>query len=367
MLYDYLIVGTGICGSVLAERLDKSGASVLMVEKRGCVGGNMRCEEIEGITVHRYGAHIFRTSNPEVWSYVNRFVTFNRFTNSPIANYNGELYNLPFNMNTFYQLFGVITPEDARAAIEHDRVPCAEPKNLEQHVLNTVGKTIYEKLVKGYTEKQWGRKCTELPPETMRRIPVRFTFDNNYFNEKWQGIPNEGYNTLFDRMLRGIPVELNVDYIADRERLDKMARYVIYTGQLDALYGYSRGRLDYRTLRFEDVIINKNNSQGVAVMNYTDATTPFTRSIEHKHFVFGDDRDKTVVTYEYSDEWHDGAEPYYPIENERNLYLYGQYRHMAKNDGIITCGRLAEYKYYDMQDTIASALNLSKRLCRSWK
>lgn len=362
MQYDFLIVGAGLCGAVIAERLEKAGAKVLVVEKRLHTGGNVYCEEVEGITVHKYGAHIFRTNDPRIWAYVSGFVHFNRFTNSPVANYNGELYNLPFNMNTFYQLFGARTPQEAQEAIEHDTVPCDSPNNLEEYVLSVAGKTIYQKLVKEYTEKAWGKSCKELPVSTMRRIPLRFTFDNNYYNASWQGVPIEGYNRMIDRMLENVPVIVGVDYIANRDAFDRTAKKVVYTGQVDALFNYCYGKLSYRTLRFEEEVINKNNVQGVAVVNYTSASVPYTRTIEHKHFLFGDKLSKTVITKEYPAEWTEGADPYYPLEDEENKSLYGLYRALADEQGIILCGGLAEYRYYDMQDTVASALALSRKL-----
>lgn len=365
MQYDFLIVGAGLCGAVLADRLHKAGASVVVVEKRPHVGGNLYCETIEGITVHRYGAHIFRTSDPFVWSYVNEYVHFNRFINSPIANYEGELYNLPFNMNTFYQLFGARSPKEAKAAIEADRIKNDNPSNLEEYVLDLVGKTIYEKLIKGYTEKQWGKPCTELPSNIMRRIPLRLIFDNNYFNDTWQGIPVEGYNVLIERMLENVPVMTSTDYLKNRESMNRLAKRIIYTGPVDALFNYCYGKLEYRSLRFEDYIFNENNAQGVAVVNYTSSIVPFTRTIEHKHFLFGDNNKKTVVTQEYPAEWNEDAEPYYPLEDIQNRALYSQYKKLAEDRGYILCGRLAEYRYYDMQDTIASAFALSKSLCKS--
>lgn len=354
-----------MCGAVLAERLRQYGASVIVVEKREKAGGNLRCEIIEGITVHRYGAHIFRTNDARVWSYVNDFVHFNRFTNSPVANYGGELFNLPFNMNTFYQMFGARTPKEARGAIEYDRVKCENPQNLEEYVLDLVGKTIYEKLIKGYTEKQWGKPCSDLPISVMRRIPLRYTFDNNYFNAKWQGIPIEGYNEMIERMLDYVPVMCGVDYVEEKSVLDRMAKHVIYTGPVDALFDYCFGRLEYRSLRFEDSIYDENNAQGVAVVNYTSSDIPYTRTIEHKHFLFGDDLKKTVVTKEYPVKYEGAAEPYYPMEDDKNLALYAKYKKKAEESGITLCGRLAEYKYYDMQDTIASALSLSNGLLNS--
>lgn len=363
-MHDYLIVGAGLCGAVLAERLNAAGASVAVVEKREHPGGNLYCEDFDGITVHRYGAHIFRTSDPVVWTYVNRFVTFNRFTNSPVANYKGELYNLPFNMNTFRQLFGVRTPDEAKKAIQTDCVPCESPKNLEEHVLATVGKTVYEKLIKGYTEKQWGKPCNELPASIMRRIPLRFTYDNNYFNDRWQGIPEEGYNTMISRMLDGVPVILSTDFNKNRDSLKRIARQVIYTGPVDALFDEKHGRLGYRSLKFKDRLMASNNQQGVAVMNYTDKETPYTRVIEHKHFLFGDDLPYSICTEEYPQEYTGDAEPYYPIETAGNLGLYQTYKGMAQKEGYILCGRLAEYRYYDMQDTISSAIKTALDLCK---
>ena len=366
MRYDFLIVGAGLSGSVIAERLKSAGAKILVLDKRDVLGGNLRCRDMGGITVHCYGAHIFRTSNPIVWEYVNRFATFNRFTNSPVANYRGQLYNLPFNMNTFHQLFGVNTPKEARAVIDADRIRCANPKNLEEHVLDMVGETIYERLVRGYTEKQWGKKCTELPPSIIRRIPVRLTYDNNYFHDRWQGIPENGYNDMISKMLSDVPVELLTDFNDNREYWEARADKVVYTGPVDALCDYAFGPLEYRSLRFEHERIEENNHQGVAVINYTDNETPYTRTIEHKHFLFGDNRNYTIVTKEYPCEYvlNGDTEPYYPIENEINKTLYKAYKDIAEGKGYILCGRLAEYRYYDMQDTIASALSVTDKIIK---
>lgn len=362
MQFDYLIVGAGLCGCTIAEQLWNAGKNVVILERRKVVGGNLYCEDVEGIKVHKYGAHIFRTSDKQVWDYVNRFAEFNRFTNSPIANYKGELYNLPFNMNTFHQLFGVKTPEEAMKAIKDDCVYTENPKNLEEHVLSLVGKTIYEKLIKEYTEKQWGRSCKELPPSVIKRIPVRYTFDNNYFNEKWQGIPIDGYDSMIKRMIDGIPKMVKCDFNTQREEYKKLAKKVIYTGAIDELYDFVFGSLKWRTLRFEHRLMAENNIQGVAVMNYTSHDVPYTRTIEHKHFTFGDDLPHTVITEEYPCEWEQGMEPYYPINDDKNQKLYERYHEKAVKDGYLLCGRLAEYKYYDMQDTIKSALKLSKQL-----
>ena len=356
--YDYLIVGSGLFGAVFAYEAKKRGKKCLVIEKRNHVGGNIYCEKIEGVTVHKYGAHIFHTSNKRVWEYVNALCEFNRFTNSPIANYKGEIYNLPFNMNTFSKLWGVFTPDEARAKIEEQRGKITgEPKNLEEQAISLVGEDIYKKLIKGYTEKQWGRDCTELPAFIIKRLPVRYTYDNNYFNDLYQGIPIGGYNVITDRLLEGIEVVTGVDYNAEREKYSALADKTVYTGTIDSFYDYSLGRLEYRSLRFESEILDKENFQGVAVVNYTDRETPFTRIIEHKHFEFGTG-DKTVITREYPADWEEGMEAYYPINNERNQELYQQYKALAdKEENVIFGGRLAEYKYYDMDKVIESALN----------
>lgn len=360
MIFDYLIVGTGLSGCVIAQQLAEAGKTVMMVEKRKEIGGNLRCEDMDGITVHKYGAHIFRTSNLLVWHYINRFAVFNNFINSPIANYHGEIYNLPFNMNTFHQLYGVNTPEEAEKAIDKDRIFFDDPQNLEEHVLTLVGKTVYEKLIKEYTEKQWGRECKDLPADVIRRIPIRFTYDNNYFNARWQGIPMDGYNAMLERMIDGIPVLKETNFNKNRQNLSKLSKRVIYTGAIDELFDYKYGKLEYRSLRFEHEMINRNNVQGVAVVNYTSKDVPYTRTIEHKHFIFGDSLDHSVVTKEYPQEWTGNEEPFYPINDEKNEMLYRKYEEEAGD--YILCGRLAEYRYYDMQDTIMSGLRTAKRI-----
>ncbi|HIX18492.1 MAG TPA: UDP-galactopyranose mutase [Candidatus Gemmiger faecavium] len=359
MQYDYLIVGAGLFGAVFAHEAKAAGKTCLVVDKRDHIAGNIYTEEVEGINVHRYGAHIFHTNNKEVWDYVNRFAVFNRYTNSPVANYHGEIYNMPFNMNTFNKMWGVVTPAEAHAKIEEQRAAhfTPEPKNLEEQAINLVGTDIYEKLVKGYTEKQWGRPCTELPAFIIRRLPVRFTYDNNYFNALYQGIPNGGYTKMVEKMLDGIEVRLGVNYLKDKAELDKLAGRVIYTGPIDAYFDYSLGALQYRSVRFETEVLDTPNYQGNAVVNYTDAETPYTRVIEHKHFEFGD-QPKTVISREYSAEWKPGDEPYYPVNDEANNTLYARYKAMADAEPhVVFGGRLGEYKYYDMDKVIESALN----------
>ena len=359
MQYDYLIVGAGLFGAVFAHEAKAAGKTCLVVDKRDHIAGNIYTEEVEGINVHRYGAHIFHTNNKEVWDYVNRFAVFNRYTNSPVANYHGEIYNMPFNMNTFNKMWGVVTPAEAHAKIEEQRAAhfTPEPKNLEEQAINLVGTDIYEKLVKGYTEKQWGRPCTELPAFIIRRLPVRFTYDNNYFNALYQGIPNGGYTKMVEKMLDGIEVRLGVNYLKDKAELDKLAGRVIYTGPIDAYFDYSLGALQYRSGRFETEVLDTPNYQGNAVVNYTDAETPYTRVIEHKHFEFGD-QPKTVISREYSAEWKPGDEPYYPVNDEANNTLYARYKAMADAEPhVVFGGRLGEYKYYDMDKVIESALN----------
>lgn len=359
MQYDYLIVGAGLFGAVFAHEAKAAGKTCLVVDKRDHIAGNIYTEEVEGINVHRYGAHIFHTNNKEVWDYVNRFAVFNRYTNSPVANYHGEIYNMPFNMNTFNKMWGVVTPAEAHAKIEEQRAAhfTPEPKNLEEQAINLVGTDIYEKLVKGYTEKQWGRPCTELPAFIIRRLPVRFTYDNNYFNALYQGIPNGGYTKMVEKMLDGIQVRLGVNYLKDKAELDKLAGRVIYTGPIDAYFDYSLGALQYRSVRFETEVLDTPNYQGNAVVNYTDAETPYTRVIEHKHFEFGD-QPKTVISREYSAEWKPGDEPYYPVNDEANNTLYARYKAMADAEPhVVFGGRLGEYKYYDMDKVIESALN----------
>ena len=357
--YDYLIVGAGLYGAVCAREAVKAGKSVLVIDKRPNIAGNVYTEEIEGINVHVYGAHIFHTNNKTVWDYVNQFAEFNRFTNSPVANYKGELYSLPFNMYTFNKMWGVVTPEEAAAKIEEQRSAAGitEPKNLEEQAISLVGTDIYEKLVKGYTEKQWGRDCKDLPAFIIKRLPVRLTFDNNYFNALYQGIPMGGYTKMVENMLSGIEVRLNVDYLANKAELDALADKVIYTGPIDAYFDYKLGNLEYRSVRFETEVLDKPNFQGNAAVNYTDRETPFTRIIEHKWFEFGN-QPKTVISREYSSEWKPGDEPYYPVNDQRNGELYQEYKKLADaEEKVIFGGRLGEYKYYDMDAVIASALN----------
>jgi len=356
MHYDVLVVGSGLFGAVMTREAVDRGKRVLVLEKRDHVGGNCYTENVDSINVHVYGAHIFRTSEKEIWRYMERFCEFNHFVNSPVANYHGELYNLPFNMNTFHQLWGVSTPDEARAAIEATRVPNDNQASLEEHILNLAGRDIYEKLVKGYTEKQWGRLCAELPPSIMRRIPLRFTYDNNYFNDPLQGIPIGGYTPIIERMLDGAEVRVGVDFLAAREDYESMADLVVYTGAIDAYYDNCFGPLGYRGLRFEHERLDSSNYQGVAVMNFTDAETPYTRIIEHKHFEFGS-QPVTVVSREYPSLWVPGKDPYYPMEDEENREKYEKYLRLARgNQKVRFGGRLGEYRYYDMQDTIKSAL-----------
>ncbi|WP_161530832.1 UDP-galactopyranose mutase [Riemerella anatipestifer] len=359
--YDYLIVGSGLFGAIFACEMTKKGKKCLVIERREHIAGNIYTENIEGINVHKYGAHIFHTSNKEVWDYVNSFVEFNRYTNSPIANYKGNLYNLPFNMNTFYQLWGVKTPAEAQAKIEEQRAEykhIVEPKNLEEQALVLGGKDIYEKLIKGYTEKQWGRPATEIPAFIIRRLPFRFTFDNNYFNDTYQGVPNGGYTLLVEKMLEGIEVRLNTDYFNNREHWDSIAETVVYTGKIDEFFDFQHGALDYRSLRFETEILDEANYQGNAVVNYTEREIPFTRIIEHKHFEFGT-QPKTIVTREYPQDMAEGEEAYYPINDERNQAVYQKYKALADGcENVIFGGRLAEYKYYDMHQVVAKALEM---------
>lgn len=361
--YDYLIVGAGLFGAVFAQQAKKSGKKVLVIDKRDSVAGNIYTEEVEGINVHKYGAHIFHTNDKEVWDFVNSFATFNRYTNSPVANYKGELYSLPFNMYTFNKMWGVVTPEEAAQKIEEQKKSAGitEPKNLEEQAISLVGTDIYEKLIKGYTQKQWGRPCTELPSFIIKRLPVRLTFDNNYFNALYQGIPMGGYTKMVENMLDGVEVKLGCDYLKHKSELDALANKVIYTGAIDAYFGYKLGALEYRSVRFETEILDKPNYQGNAVVNYTDAETPFTRIIEHKFFEFGT-QPKTVISREYSSEWKLGDEPYYPVNDEKNGNLYAKYKSLAeKEKSVIFGGRLGEYKYYDMDAVIASALALCKK------
>ena len=367
--YDYLIVGAGLYGAVFAHEAKAAGKRVLVIDKRPNIGGNVYTEPVEGIQVHVYGAHIFHTSSKEVWDYVNRFSVFNRFTNSPVANYRGELYSLPFNMYTFNKMWGVVTPEEAAAKIAEQRKEITgEPKNLEEQAISLVGRDIFEKLVKGYTEKQWGRDCKELPAFIIRRLPVRLTFDNNYFNALYQGIPVGGYTTLVENMLDGIEVRLNCDYLENREALDALAEKVLYTGPIDAFYEFCLGTLQYRSVRFETELLDMPNFQGNAAVNYTDRETPWTRIIEHKWFTFGKDENgndlpKTVISREYSAEWKPGDEPYYPVNDERNGALYREYKDLAdREEKVVFGGRLGEYKYYDMDQVIAAALVKSRQL-----
>ena len=366
--YNYLVVGAGLFGAVFAHEAKKAGKKVLVIDKRPNIAGNVYTEDIEGIHVHKYGAHIFHTNNSEVWKYVQQFATFNRFTNSPVANYKGELYSMPFNMYTFNKMWGVVTPEEAEKKIAEQRAEIkGEPKNLEEQAISLVGRDIYEKLIKGYTEKQWGRDCKDLPAFIIKRLPVRLTFDNNYFNALYQGIPVGGYTKMVANMLDGIEVRLNTDYLKNKEELDQLADKVIYTGAIDAYFNYKLGNLEYRSVRFETEVLDKPNFQGNAAVNYTDRETPWTRIIEHKWFEFGKDENgndlpKTVISREYSSEWKPGDEPYYPVNNERNSDLYKKYKELAdKEDKVVFGGRLGEYKYYDMDQVIASALNCAKK------
>lgn len=372
-MYDYLIVGSGLFGATFAYKASKEGKKCLVIDKRPHTGGNIYCENIEGINVHKYGAHIFHTNSKKVWDFVNSIVEFNRYTNSPVANYKGKLYNLPFNMNTFYQMWGVTTPEAAHAKIEEQKAEAlrkmqedgiSEPRNLEEQALLLIGKDIYEKLIKGYTEKQWGRKCTELPSFIIRRLPVRFIYDNNYFNDRYQGIPIGGYNKLIEGLLEGVEVRTNTDFFKDRKYWESIASKIVFTGKIDEYYDYQFGKLEYRTVRFEEEIHDCSNLQGNAVINYTEKEIPYTRIIEHKHFeMFGADIEKcpkTVISKEYSTEWKDGMEPYYPVNDEKNNSLYSKYKSLAdKESNVIFGGRLAEYKYYDMAPIIEQVLNLN--------
>ena len=366
MKYDYLVVGAGLYGSIFAHEAKKAGKSVLVIDKRPQIGGNVYTEEIEGINVHTYGAHIFHTNNKKVWEYINQFAQFNRYTNSPVANYHGELYSLPFNMYTFNKMWGVVTPEEAAARIEEQKKEAGitEPSNLEEQAISLVGMDIYEKLVKGYTEKQWGRSCRELPSFIIKRLPVRLTFDNNYFNARYQGIPIGGYTRMVEKILEGIEVQLNMDYLEKKEFWDGQAEKIIYTGPIDAYFSYKLGALEYRSVRFETEVLDKPNFQGNAVVNYTDRETPWTRIIEHKFFEFGD-QPKTVISREYSSEWKAGDEPYYPVNDEKNSKLYQEYKKLAEEEtNVVFGGRLGEYKYYDMDAVIDSVLRMSeKELC----
>lgn len=371
-IYNYLIVGSGLYGATFAHLATKQGKKCLVIEKRPHLGGNVYCENIEGINVHKYGAHIFHTNNKQVWDFVNSIVEFNRYTNCPVANYKGKLYNLPFNMNTFYQMWGVTTPAEAMAKIEEQKAEAVarmnadginEPRNLEEQAQLLVGKDIYEKLVKGYTEKQWGRHCEDLPSFIIRRLPVRFVYDNNYFNDRYQGIPVGGYNKLIEGLLEGVECITGVDFFEDMEKWEGMAEKIVFTGKIDEFYGYRFGKLDYRTVRFEEEIIDTPNYQGNAVINYTEREVPYTRIIEHKHFeMFGADIEKcpkTVISKEFSTEWKEGMEPYYPVNDEKNTNLYLKYKELAdKEENVIFGGRLAEYKYYDMAPIIERVLQL---------
>lgn len=356
--YDYLIVGAGLFGATFAYEANKRGKKCLVIDKRDHIGGNVYCKKIENINVHQYGAHIFHTSNKKIWDYVNSFVEFNRYTNSPIANYKGEIYNLPFNMNTFNKLWGVITPEEAKAKIEEQRIASGivEPKNLEEQAISLVGTDIYTKLIKGYTEKQWGRSATELPSFIIKRLPVRFTYDNNYFNDKYQGIPEGGYNVIIEEMLKDIDVKLSTDFFKNKDELIDIAEKVVFTGMIDEFYNYELGTLEYRSLKFEHEVLECENYQGVAVVNYTEREIPYTRVIEHKHFEYGTG-DKTVITKEYPADWKIGDEPYYPVNNDKNNELFEKYKELAsKEKNIIFGGRLGNYKYYDMHQVIEAAL-----------
>lgn len=380
--YDYLVVGAGLYGAVFAHEARKAGKSVLVIDRRPNIAGNVYTEDVEGIHVHKYGAHIFHTNDTEVWNYVQQFATFNRFTNSPVANYHGELYSLPFNMYTFNRMWGVVTPEEAEAKIDEQKRDYIaqkqaerglaadapfEPQNLEEQAISLIGVDIYEKLIKGYTEKQWGRPCTELPSFIIKRLPVRLTFDNNYFNALYQGIPVGGYTQMVANMLDGIEVELGVDYLADKAKYDALAEKVVYTGAIDAYFGYQLGTLEYRSVRFETELLDQPNFQGNAAVNYTDRETPWTRIIEHKWFEFGRDAEgrdlaKTVISREFSSEWKPGDEPYYPVNDEKNGALYQAYKKLADGETrVIFGGRLGEYKYYDMDRVIASALEMSRQ------
>ena len=362
MKYDYLIVGAGPFGAVFAHEAKKRGKRVLVIDKRSHTGGNMYCEKVEGINVHKYGAHIFHTSNKDVWDYVNQFCTFNNYINSPIANYKDEIYNLPFNMNTFNKLWGVVTPQEAKEKRENQvkESNITEPKNLEEQAISLVGKDIYEKLIKGYTEKQWGRRCTELPAFIIKRLPVRYTYDNNYFNDKYQGIPEGGYNVIFDKLLEGIDVELNVDFFDKKGELLQKADKIVFTGMIDQYFDYQYGVLEYRSLRFEHETLDEENHQGNAVVNYNEREVPYTRIIEHKHFEFGK-QPKTVITREYPAEWKQGDEPYYPVNNDKNAEIFKKYQELAeKEENVIFGGRLADYRYYDMHHVFERALEVVK-------
>lgn len=363
--YDYLIVGSGLYGAIFAHEMKKRGRSVVVLERRNHIGGNIYCETKDGIPIHRYGAHIFHTSDEKVWTYVNQFVTFNHFINSPVANYKGTIYNLPFNMNTFAKMWDIRYPEEAKAIIEKQRSELTgEPKNLEEQAIRLVGRDIYERLIKGYTEKQWGRSCTDLPAFIIKRLPVRYTYDNNYFNDTYQGIPKEGYTALIERLLEGVEVRLGVDFLTDKEAYKQMAKTLVYTGSIDAYFDYSLGQLDYRGLRFETECLDRDNYQGVAVMNFTEREVPYTRIIEHKHFVFGR-QPVTYITREFPAAWKRGEEAYYPVNDAKNQALYAKYKALADKEAhVIFGGRLGEYKYYDMDKVIESALGAVERESR---
>ncbi len=369
MQYDYLVVGAGLFGAVFAQQMTEKGKKVLVIDKRNHIAGNVYTEKVEGINFHKYGAHIFHTNNAEVWNYVNKFAVFNRFTNSPVANYKGELYSLPFNMYTFNKMWGVVTPNEAEKKIEEQRKEISgEPKNLEEQAISLVGRDIYEKLIKGYTEKQWGRDCKDLPSFIIKRLPVRMIFDNNYFNALYQGIPVGGYTKMVENMLQGIDVELGVDYLDNKEKYDKLAEKVVFTGAIDSYFNYCFGNLEYRSVRFEHEVLDIPNFQGNAAVNYTDRETPWTRIIEHKWFEFGKDEagndlPKTIISKEFSSEWKPGDEPYYPVNDEKNGKLYKQYKELADAEKkVIFGGRLGEYKYYDMDQVILASLNLCKMI-----
>ncbi len=362
MRYDYLIVGAGLYGAVFAHEAIKAGKKCLVIDKRDHIGGNIYCENVDGINVHKYGAHIFHTSNDEIWNYINQFASFNNYVNSPIAIYNDELYNMPFNMNTFSKLWVIKTPKEAKDIIEEQRrlYGVDEPTNLEEQALSLVGKDIYEKLVKGYTMKQWGRECRELPAFIIKRLPLRFTYDNNYFNDKYQGIPNGGYTPIIEKLLEGCDIKLNADFFEDREYYENVADKILYTGMIDEYYNFKLGHLEYRTVRFENEKLDTDNYQGNAVVNYTSKDVPYTRIIEHKHFEFGKQA-FTIISKEYSVEWNEGMEPYYPVNNQENNDLYEQYKSLAdKENNVIFGGRLGNYKYYDMDKVIEVALQLAK-------
>ena len=362
-MYDYIIVGSGLYGAIFAHEAMKAGKSCLVVERRSHIGGNIYTKEMEGIQVHQYGAHIFHTSNKEVWDYIGQFATFNRYTNCPVAYYKGQMYNMPFNMNTFSKMWNISTPDQAKAIIEDQKKEVTgEPRNLEEQAISLVGREIYEKLVKGYTEKQWGRDCTELPAFIIKRLPVRYTYDNNYFNDLYQGIPIGGYNVIIHRLFEGCDIETGVDYLEKKDYYDSLGEKIVYTGTIDAYYKYQFGKLEYRSLRFESEILDEENHQGVAVVNYTDRETSYTRIIEHKHFEFGT-QPKTVITREYPVTWQEGMEPYYPVNDEKNQALYQKYAKLAeKEENVIFGGRLGEYKYYDMDKVIASAMVRAKEI-----